>query len=124
MAWTASLIYQPRTESDFWLMMSAIAVSAVFAFLILVFAARAIAKMVAGVSFKKISIAVLFVVLAMVFGFTGFEGLAIMTICTGIGLVPPMFRTRRLNMLLGFFFPVFLNMIGMRGDVLKVLGVY
>jgi putative membrane protein len=124
MAWTASLMYQPRTESDFWLMMSAIAVSAVFAFLILVFVARAVAKMVAGVSFKKISIAVLFVVLSMVFGFTGLEGLAIMTICTGIGLIPPMFRTRRINMLLGFFFPVFLNMIGMRGDVLKVLGVY
>lgn len=124
MAWTASLIYQPRSESDFWLMAAAIAISAVFAFIILVLVSRAMAKFVSGVSFKKISIAVLAVIVVMVFVFSELQGLVLMVICTGIGLIPPMFRTRRLNMLFGFFFPILLNMIGMGGDVLKVLGVY
>lgn len=124
MAWITSLIYQPRTESDFWLLMATIAFSAVFAFILLVISSRLLAKMVSKIGYGKISLGVLVVLLLLVYGLTGFKGLAIMAIATGLGLVPPMFRTRRLNLILGFFFPIFLNMAGMRGDVMRVLGVY
>jgi TctA family transporter len=71
-----------------------------------------------------VSLAVLICIIALVFGFGGIEGVILMTISTGLGLIPPLFRTRRLNMIIGFFFPIFLNMCGMRADVLKILGVY
>jgi len=124
MAWITSLVYQPRAESDFWLLVSAIAISAVFAFFMMVMISKFIARIISNFSYKKVSIGVLISILVLVYGFAGIEGLVLMTICTGLGLVPPMFRTRRLNMIIGFFFPIFLNMAGMRADILKFLGVY
>ncbi|MDI6883957.1 MAG: tripartite tricarboxylate transporter permease [Hadesarchaea archaeon] len=124
MAWITGVIYQPRTDSEFCLLMAAIAVAAVFAFMLLVFLSRVVAKVIAGFSFKKISIAVLIGIILLVFWFSGLEGLVILTIATGLGLVPPMFRTRRLNLILGFFFPIFLNMAGLGAGISRFLGVY
>ncbi len=124
MAWITSVVYQPRAESDFWLLVSAIAVSAVAAFVLMYLISRFIARIISGFSYTKVSLGVLVCIIALVYGFAGIEGLILMTICTGLGLIPPLFRTRRLNMIIGFFFPIFLNMCGLRADVLKVLGVY
>lgn len=124
MAWISSVVYQPKTGSEFWLLVSAIAISGVVAFLLLVFLSRYISKIIAGYDYRKISLLVLIVIFGMVFWFAGFEGLIVMAIATGIGLIPPMFRTRRLNLIIGFFFPVFLNMAGIGAAVAKLLGVY
>ncbi|MEM3401959.1 MAG: tripartite tricarboxylate transporter permease [Candidatus Hadarchaeales archaeon] len=124
MAWMTSMIYQPRTESEFWLLASILAFTAVLAFILLIIFSRVLAKVVSRISYRKISLAVLIVLLLMVYGFTGLKGLLVMVIATGLGLIPPMFRTRRLNLIIGFFFPIFLNMAGMRGDILQLLGVY
>ncbi|MFN4133946.1 MAG: tripartite tricarboxylate transporter permease, partial [Candidatus Hadarchaeales archaeon] len=124
MAWITGMIYQPRTESEFWLMIATLAFTAVLAFILLIICSRLLARVVSRISYRKISFAVLIVLLLIVYGFTGLRGLVIMAISTGLGLIPPMFRTRRLNLILGFFFPIFLNMAGMRGDVLQFLGVY
>ncbi|MEW6592414.1 MAG: tripartite tricarboxylate transporter permease [Candidatus Hadarchaeota archaeon] len=124
MALVTGLVFQPRSDSEFWLFMATLAITIVVSFLILLFVSKYLARLVSGYSFTKISIIVLIIILSMVFLFSGLEGLVIMSICTGLGLTAPMFRTRRLNMLMGFFFPIFLNMAGMRADVLKVLGVW
>lgn len=124
MAWVTGVIYQPRTDSEYWLLMATIAISAVFAFILLIFLSRVIAKMISGFSFMKVSIAVLIGITLLVFGFSGWEGLVILMIATGLGLVPPMFRTRRLNLILGFFFPIFLNMAGLGAGISQFLGVY
>lgn len=124
MAWITSVVYQPRAEADFWLLVSAIAISSVAAFVLLYSVSKFIARLISNFSYTRVSLAVLICIIALVFGFGGIEGVILMTISTGLGLIPPLFRTRRLNMIIGFFFPIFLNMCGMRADVLKILGVY
>jgi hypothetical protein len=61
----------------------------------------------------------------------GYDGLAngaramvILTTATGIGLIPLTFRTMWTNTLLGYFFPIMLNMAGLSAGIVVALGVY
>jgi hypothetical protein len=54
----------------------------------------------------------------------GARAMVILTISTGIGLIPLTFRTMWTNTLLGYFFPIMLNMAGLSAGILLALGVY
>ncbi len=119
-----SVIYQPKSDSEFWLFVAAVALSAVLAFLLLILFSRFMAKIIPRYSYRKISIVVLVAVTALVFIFAGWEGAVIMSIATGIGLTQIMFRTRWMNLLIGFFFPIMLNMAGLGAGIAKFLVGY
>ncbi len=54
----------------------------------------------------------------------GIRAMIILTIATGIGLMPLTFRTMWTNTLLGYFFPLMLNMAGLSAGIVVALGVY
>lgn len=123
MAWVTSMVYQPRSSSDFWLLVATIAFTTIFAFILLVLLSRFVfSRIVTRMSYRKISIVAMFIILGIVFIFAGWTGLLLLAITTGLGLIPPMFRTRRLNLVLGFFFPIFLNMVGLGEQIAYWLG--
>lgn len=193
-AWITTVVYQPTVESEFWLLMAAIATATIFAFVLLVLISKIVANRISRVSTYKLSLIVMSLIIGLVWGFSvtssydplillatilssaaflftmfvvlskviarvkikgsrlppivvliglfllfiwfegllvGYEGLAagaksmlILTISTGIGLVPLTFRTMWTNTLLGFFFPIFLNMAGLGAGIAMSLGVY
>jgi putative membrane protein len=124
MAWVTAMVYQPRTHADFWLLVATIAFSAVFAFLIMFALSRFVfSRVVSKMSYRRVSIVAMVVIVGIVLFFGGPGGLVLLAIATGLGLVPPMFRTRRLNLIMGFFFPLFLNMAGLGGGIARLLGV-
>ncbi len=123
LGWITSMVYQPKTVSEFWLLVAAIAISGVFAFFLLLLFSRAVIKVIGRFDYRKVSFAVLLIAIGIVLFFVGWHGLVIMTIAGGIGLIQVMFRTRWMNMLIGFFFPIFLNMAGVGAAVARFLGV-
>lgn len=54
----------------------------------------------------------------------GVRAMIVLTISTGIGLTPLTFRTMWTNTLLGYFFPVMLNMAGLSAGIVVALGIY
>jgi TctA family transporter len=59
----------------------------------------------------------------MVFGLTGWRGLAICAAATGIGLIPALSGTRRLNCMGILMAPALLNMAGLGSTVAGWLGL-
>ncbi|KXB01919.1 hypothetical protein AKJ44_01860 [candidate division MSBL1 archaeon SCGC-AAA261F17] len=59
----------------------------------------------------------------IVYGITGIPGLLLMFVCTGIGLMPVLFRSRRLNCMAVLLVPIFLNMAGFGPRIIEALGL-
>ncbi len=124
MANISNLVFSPKSDSEFWLFVAVVAISAVLSFVLLMVLSRFIAKIIPRYSYRKVSLGVLVAIVALVLFFAGWEGLVIMAIATGIGLTQIMFRTRWANIMVGFFFPIMLNMAGIGATVVKILGIY
>jgi len=54
----------------------------------------------------------------------GARAMVILATATGIGLIPLTFRTMWTNTLLGYFFPIMLNMAGLSAGIVVALGLY
>jgi putative membrane protein len=117
-------VFSPRSESEYWLLVAVIAFSAVIAFLFLLLFSRLISKIIPRYSYRKVSLGVLTVICLLVLFFSGWPGLVIMAIASGIGLTQIMFRTRWANIMVGFFFPIMLSMAGLSAPIVKILGIY
>jgi hypothetical protein len=200
-AWITSVVYSPTVESEFWLLMSSIAIATVFAFALLWILSKVIANVIPRFNFQSLSIAIMALVVAIVWSFSatrGFDptimlgtmlitavllylifrtfaalvagvlvhrgyliyllGLAgllagfvlvealvlglgdfalgfgqlaegtramvILATATGIGLATQTFRCMWTYSLIGYFFPIMLNMAGLSAGILMALGVY
>jgi len=124
MANISNLVFSPKSDSEFWLFVAVVAISAVLSFVLLIVLSRFMAKIVPRYSYRKVSFSILAIIVVLVFYFGGWEGLVIMAIATGIGLTQVMFRTRWANIMIGFFFPIMLNMAGIGSSIVKILGIY
>jgi len=65
----------------------------------------------------------LIVLLAVVLGMTGAGGLLICAVATGIGLIPVLWGSRRMNCMGVLLLPVALNMVGAGDTVAGWLGL-
>lgn len=123
-AYVMSVAYSPTTDADFFLFLGAMAIAGIFSFLLLLVLSRVISKSISGINFYKIGIPVIVVIVALVLFFSGLEGLVLMVVAMGIGLIPTFFRSRRLNYLVGIFFPIMLSMAGVASGIVTFLGLY
>ncbi len=73
--------------------------------------------------YRRISLAAFALLVALVAGVGGLAGLAIMTVATGIGLIPPLFGARRLNALGVVLLPMACAMSGFMPIVTRLLGL-
>jgi putative membrane protein len=97
--------------------------SAGAAFLLLMPFTRMCVKLVEKIDYHYVSVVALFLIIPAIYSFTGFGGLAIMAVATGIGLLPVMFQARRMNLMGVLLMPVCLNMAGYGNEVLRLLGL-
>lgn len=106
-------IYMPQGHALYYTAVAMIAVCGVFAFLLLLGYARLAVWLVQKVNYRYISIVTLFLLVGLVFLFTGWAGLFIMVIATPIGWLPILWGSRRMNCLGVLLVPITLNLAGL-----------
>jgi len=85
--------------------------------------ARVVIALIARVSYRALSLVTLGILVAVVLGMTGVGGLAICAVATGIGLIPVLWGSRRMNCMGVLLLPIALNMVGAGDVVARFLGL-
>ena len=123
MAAMLSTIYTPATPLIYFTAVAAIAVSGGVSFLLLIALSRLAIRIVERVSYRVINAATLAILVALIGFLAGPGGLLIALAGTGIGLIPPLFGSRRMNCLGVLLLPITLNMLGVGPMVARLLGL-
>ncbi|MDF7799385.1 tripartite tricarboxylate transporter permease [Pontiellaceae bacterium B1224] len=122
-AWIIKGLYEPQGRGDYFLALGCIAISGGLSFLLLSPLSRFMLWMMGRVDYRKISAAALLIIVLMVYAVTGWAGLFIMVVGSGIGLIPVLFGSRRLNCLGILLLPIACNMSGFGNKVAAWLGL-
>jgi putative membrane protein len=123
LAWIVTPVVSVLTMKEYVLFVAIMLFSAGAAFLLLMPFTRMCVKLVEKIDYHYVSVVALFLIIPAIYSFTGFGGLAIMAVATGIGLLPVMFQARRMNLMGVLLMPVCLNMAGYGNEVLRLLGL-
>lgn len=123
MAWMLSTVYTPNTPRVYYTAMAAVALAGVAAFLLLFPLTRLVIKLLEKVNYRIISAVTLVILLALVAALTGWGGLLIALVATGIGLIPVVWGSRRMNCMGVLLLPIVLNMAGVGPTVAHWLGL-
>ncbi|MCD6461171.1 MAG: tripartite tricarboxylate transporter permease [Thermoplasmata archaeon] len=118
-----NLFFVPETAEQYYLLAAAVAVSGAVAFILLLLISRSIVKILDRVSFQKMSIAVLFVIILIVFAMGGPMAVLTMSVGAAIGTIPIVFHSRRSNCLAVILVPIFLNMAGIGPQIAAWMGL-
>lgn len=116
MAWMLSTVYSQTTPNMYYLAVGAVLITGVLAFFLSLGLTRLLVRIVARVHYRWISLTTLGILLAIIVGLTGPGGLLICAVATGIGLIPVLWGSRRMNCMGVLLLPIALNMAGV-GDV-------
>lgn len=122
-AWILKGLYVPHTLGDYYLALGSIALSGGLSFLLMSPLTKWTLRLMKIVDYRLISVFALGIITALVFSITGWVGLFIMTVGTGIGLLPVLFGSRRLNCLGVLLLPIACNMSGIGEPVAAFLGL-
>ena len=117
MAWMLSSLWSSHAPQTYYQAVAAVILSGVVSFFLLLVMARAAIKLVGRVPYRWISLGTLGVLLAIVVAMTGWGGLLTCAVATGIGLIPVLWGSRRVNCMGVLLLPIALNMAGV-GDVI------
>lgn len=123
MAWTLSIFYTPHTPATYWVAISAMLVCGALAFLLLLLLSKAAIQLVTFVDYRWISVVTLAILLGVVVIVTGWQGLLVASVATGIGLLPVMWGARRMNCLGVLLLPLTLSMAGLGTTVASWLAL-
>ena len=111
-AWLMKGLYTPRSYYDYYMILGAIAIAGAVSFLLMGPLTRATIAFIERVNYRTASALALAIILAMVILMTGWGGVLVMLVATGIGLIPVLFASRRLNCLGILLLPIACNMSG------------
>jgi putative membrane protein len=123
MASMLSILYTPYTPATYWLAVAALLLSGALAFLMLLWLSRMAVQLVSRVDYRWISATALVLLVGIVGALTGWGGLLIALVATGIGLLPVMWGARRMNCMGVLLLPLTLNMAGLGTAVAAWLGL-
>ena len=107
-----NLFFTPESVQQFYLVDMGIAIAGIFAFFVVIYASKFLAKRIYKVNPKILNLIVLGIVVALVYFMTSWQGLIIMSVATAIGLIPVLFNSRRSHCLAVILIPIWLNMSG------------
>lgn len=122
-AWIMQNFYQPSGYSDYFMIIGSIAIAAATAIFMMIPLAKASLWIVERVNYRYLSGTALLIIAGMVFGITGWRGVYVMLVGTGIGLLPVLFGSRRLNCLGVLLLPMACNMSNMGDKFASALGL-
>jgi putative membrane protein len=123
MAWILSVIYTPHTPEMYYVAVAAMAISGALSFLLLLPLSRLVIRVVARLDYRKLSFVVLLFILGIVLWFTGWMGISISIVASGIGLIPVLWHSRRMNCMGVLLLPLCLNIAGLGTTVAGWLGL-
>jgi putative membrane protein len=123
MAWMLSSVWAAHTPRDYTVATAAVVLSGVLSFFLLLLMSRLAIRLVGAVHYRWISMGTLGVLLAVVVGMTGWGGLLICTVATGIGLIPVLWGSRRTSCMGVLLLPIGLSMSGVGGIIGSWLGL-
>ena len=122
-AWMVKTLYVPAGISDYYLVLGSIAVAAGVSYLLMEPLTRLTVRFVSKFNYRHVSTVALVVIVLMVLLMTGWVGLFIAAVGTGIGLLPVLFGSRRLNCLGILLLPIACNMSGFGSKITAFLGL-
>jgi len=111
-AWILRGFAVPQGWGDYFLALGCIAISGALSFLLLSPLSRFMLWLMHHIHYRTLSSIALLVTLLMVFAVTSWAGLFVAFVGTGIGLVPVLYGSRRLNCLGIILLPIACNMSG------------
>jgi len=117
MAWMLGSLWSAYTPQTYYLAAAAVVLTGALSFFLLLVMARVAIRLVGAVDYRWISVGTLVVVVGIVGGVTGWNGLLICLVAAGIGLIPVLWGSRRMNCMGVLLLPIALNMAGV-GDVI------
>jgi putative membrane protein len=123
MAWMVSLFYTPYTPREYWLAVAATLASGTLAFVLLLWLSRIAIRVVSRFDYRWISSVTLVLLVGLVLALTGWGGLLITFVATGIGLLPVMWGSRRINCMGVLLLPMTLQLAGLGTSVAYWLGL-
>jgi len=123
MAWMISSVYRPYGVEPYYRVLGFIAISAGISFFLLILLSKLTIKFIQFYDYRLVSYLTLIIITMVVLGITGWFGFAIMIICTGIGLIPIMFNSRRMNCMGILLIPITCNMLGFGPVIARYLGL-
>jgi len=123
MAILVSPYYRSVDFSDYVAAMGAIALSAGLSFFLLCWASRLSIRIIERVDYRVLSWFALVVIVAIVFGLTGWMGLFVMLVASCIGWIPVLFNSRRSNCMGILLFPISMYMSGYGPAIWAFLGL-
>ena len=113
MAWMLSTQYSSYTPEAYFLATAAALVAGVTAFFVSLGLARIMSKVITRINYHVVSGLTLGLLLLIVGGLTGVNGLLVCAVATGIGLIPVLWGARRMNAMGILLLPIALNMVGL-----------
>ncbi len=116
-AWMVKTLHTPMGMGDYYMVLGCIAISAALSYLMMSPLARGTLWLIDRINYRHASTLALGIILVMVFAVTGWIGMFIAAVATGVGLLPVLFGSRRLNCLGILLLPIACNMSGF-GEVI------
>jgi putative membrane protein len=123
MAWMLSSLWSSHAPQTYYQAVAAVILSGVVSLFLLLMMAHVAIKLVGKVRYRWISLGTLGVLLAIVVAMTGWGGLLICAVATGIGLIPVIWGSRRVNCMGVLLLPIALNMAGVGGVIAGWMGL-
>lgn len=123
MAWMLSGVYKPMGVADYYMIIAVICVSGALSFLFLGFFTKVIIKLIDKIDYRLVSLFTFIFILGVVTYMVGWQGLIILAVSAGIGMIPVAFHSRRMNCLGVLLIPTTLNMSGYGPVVAGWLGL-
>ncbi|HPC19139.1 MAG: tripartite tricarboxylate transporter permease [Kiritimatiellae bacterium] len=116
-AWMIKALYTPAGKTDYYMILGSIAVASAISYLMMEPLTRVVLRFIDRYNYRHVSTVALAIIIVMVVAVTGWTGLFIALVGTGIGLLPVLFGSRRLNCLGILLLPIACNMSGF-GEVI------
>ncbi|MBN1484766.1 MAG: tripartite tricarboxylate transporter permease [Chloroflexia bacterium] len=123
MAWMLSTVYSQATPSTYLLAVAAVVLTGGLAFFLSLGLTRLVVRLLARVHYRWVSLGTLLVLLLIVLAMTGPAGLFVCAVASGIGLIPVLWGSRRMNCMGLLLLPIGLNMAGVGDTVAGWLGL-
>jgi len=122
-AWIISGIVTPYGYYEYFMALTAIAIGGAVALLMVAPLTRLTLTAINCIGYRLISSAAFVITIVIVVVITGLDGLAVMAVATGIGLLPVLFGARRMNCLGVILLPMACSMSGVGTAVAHWLGL-
>ena len=122
-AWMVKTLHTPMGMADYYMVLGCIAISAAISYLLISPLARGTLWLIDRINYRHASTLALGIILVMVFAVTGWIGMFIAAVATGVGLLPVLFGSRRLNCLGILLLPIACNMSGFGETIAGWLGL-